>query len=119
MDKYTVKLLPKAYRDIEHIYSYISKEIKVQEAAKKTVKSIEDAILGLEEFPYRGPNRKIGVYANKAYRQMFIKNFTLVYRIDEKLKLVVVVTVKYSPSYFWWLFGSNGVGTQNLISIQN
>ncbi|MBC7961107.1 MAG: type II toxin-antitoxin system RelE/ParE family toxin [Vallitaleaceae bacterium] len=100
MDKFTVKLLPKAYEDIEHIYNYISEEFKVSDTAKNMVKLIEDAILGLGEFPRRGAERKVGVYANKGYRQLFVKNFTVVYRIDEKLKIVVIITVKYSPSYF-------------------
>lgn len=100
MDKYTIKLLPKAYRDIEQIYGYIVEEFMTRETAENIVKSIEDSILGLEEFPQRGSERKVGIYANKGYRQLFIKNFTVVYRIDEKLKYVIIVTVKYSPSYF-------------------
>ncbi len=100
MDKYEVKLLPKAYRDIGGIYSYISEELKVSETAKNLVKNIENAILGLEELPHRGAERKVGVYAHKGYRQLFVKNYTIVYRIDEKVKQVIIVTVKYSHSRF-------------------
>ena len=100
MDKYAVKLLPKAYRDIDQIYGYILAEFKAPETAKNMVTCIEDTILGLKEFPRRGSERKVGVYANRGYRQLFIKNFTIVYRIDEKMKCVIIVTVKYSPSCF-------------------
>ena len=100
MDKYLVKLLPKAYRDIDQIYSYIKKEFKEPTTAENIVKSIEEAILGLEYYPRRGAERKVGVYANRGYRQLFMKNFTIVYRIDEKMKFVIIVTVKYSPSDF-------------------
>lgn len=100
MDKYTVKLLPKAYRDIDEIYGYILQEFKEPQIAVKIVKLIEDTILGLEVFPRRGAERKVGVYANRGYRQLFVKNFTVVYRIDEKKNCVIIVTVKYSPSNF-------------------
>lgn len=100
MDKYEVKLLPKAYRDIDQTYEYISAELQSPEAALNLVVSFEDAVLSLEKLPRRGTERKIGVYANRGYRQLFIKNFTIVYRIDEKMKHVIVVTVKYSPSIF-------------------
>ena len=100
MDKYKIKLLRRAYKDIDLIYGYISEEFKAPESAKNMVDSIEVMIFGLEEFPYRGAERKVGVYANKAYRQLFVKNYTVVYRIDEKEKQVVIVTVRYSPSQF-------------------
>ena len=100
MGKYNVKLLPKAYRDIDQIYGYISKELKVPETAKKIVESFEEKILSLEDFPHRGAERKVGAYANKGYRQLFVKNFTIIYRINDKSKHVIVVTVKYSPSAF-------------------
>jgi len=72
----------------------------VPNTAKKIVKSFEDEILNLEEFPYRGAERKVGTYANKGYRQLYIKNFTIVYRIDENSKYVIIVTVKYTHSKF-------------------
>ena len=48
--------------------------------------------------PYRGATRKIGRYANAGYRQLFVENYTIVYRIDEDKKLVIIVTVRYTPS---------------------
>ena len=61
---------------------------------------IEDAILSLETMPYRCPERKRGAYANRGYRQLFVENYTVVFRIDEAKKTVIVVTVRYSPSEF-------------------
>ena len=100
MDKYDVKLLPKAYRDIDMIYGYIAETFKAQETAIGIIETIEDAVLGLEHYPYRGAARKVGVYANRGYRQLFVKNFTILYQIDEKAKRVLIVTVKFSPSQF-------------------
>lgn len=100
MDKYEIKLLPKAYRDLDNIYGYIAKSLMAPEIAENMVCKIENTIFSLEDFPYRGSERKIGAYANKGYRQLFIKNFTIVYRIEESKKYVVIVTVKYPPSQF-------------------
>jgi len=100
LDKYIVKLLPKAYRDIEQIYNYISQNFEEKEIALKLVNDIEDTIFSLESLPYRGAERKIGLYANKGYRQLFLKNFSVIYRVDEDKKYVIIVTVRYSRSNF-------------------
>lgn len=100
MNKFKVKLLPKAYRDLEQIYRYISEGLMENDVSLNLIKTIEDAIINLDEFPYRGAVRKVSTYANKGYRQLFIKNFTIIYRIDEINKNVIIVTVKYSRSKF-------------------
>jgi len=66
----------------------------------KRVNELENAILLLEQMPYRCPERKRGVYANRGYRQLFVKNYTVIYRVDEKTRTVLIVTVRYSPSQF-------------------
>ena len=100
MDKYTVKLMTKAYRDLDDIEWYIANQLEEPATALNLVDEIENSILELEVFPQRGAIRKIGRYAGKGYRQIFVKNYTIVYRIDEVRKWVVVVTVKYTPSEF-------------------
>ena len=100
LGKYFIKLLPKAYRDLDEIYQYISRELQVPITAKNTISILEQSILNLEEFPYRCSERKVGIYANKGYRQLFVKNYTVIYRIEEENKFVVIVTIKYTPSSF-------------------
>lgn len=100
MNKYIIKLLPKAYRDLEQIYTYVSDILIEKEIALKLINEIEEIIFTLEEFPYRGSERKIGIYMNKGYRQIFYHNFNIIYRIDEEKKYVIIVTVKYSKSNF-------------------
>jgi len=100
LDKYDVKLLAKAARDMDEVYYYIAEEFKEPGAAEQMADLLEDAIFGLDELPYRGAVRKTGAFANRGYRQLFIKNFTIVYRIDEEKKMVIIVTVRYTPSNF-------------------
>ena len=100
MDKYHVVIRTRAYRDINKIYSYIANEIQEIETAENIADIIEETILSLEDLPYRGAERKTGSFANKGYRNIFVKNFTIIYRIEEKKKEVVIVTAKYSHSMF-------------------
>ena len=68
MDKYSVKLMSQALRDLDQIYLYISQQLLEPETASKLVAQIEDGILSLESMPYRCSERKTGAYADKGYR---------------------------------------------------
>lgn len=100
MDNYAVKVTPRAALDIDNIYCYIADEFKDIGAAERLADLLDEAINSLDTMPYRGAERKTGAFANKGYRQLFVKNFTVVYRIDEDNKMVIVVTVRYTPSSF-------------------
>ncbi len=100
MDKYNVSLTSRALRDLDGIYVYITQTLLVPETALGMVDKIEKEILSLEEMPYRFPERKTGAYANKGYRQLFVGNYTVIYRIDEKRRQVIVITIRYSPNQF-------------------
>ncbi len=100
MDRYNVKMLPKAERDIDEIFEYLSKNKEAPEIALSLVDVIENTILSLEYMPLRGTVRNVGIYANKDYRQIFIKNFTIVYKVDKKRHVIIIVTVRYTPSEF-------------------
>lgn len=100
MDKYEVKLMQRASRDLDGIYNHIADEFKEIGTAEKMADALEAAILGLDVMPYRGAIRRTGAFANRGYKQIFVKNFTIVYRIDEAAKMVIVVTIRYTPSSF-------------------
>ena len=100
MDEYTVKLMQRAYNDLDDIYNYIADDFKEIGTAEKMADSLEETILSLGEMPYRGSIRRTGAFANRGYRQLFVKNFTIIYRIDEPRKTVIVVTVRYARSSF-------------------
>jgi plasmid stabilization system protein ParE len=72
LSSYTVYVSPQAYRDIDEIYEYIRTELFAEDAAIRLVEDIEEAILSLEEMPERGVERKVGAYAYKGYRQLFL-----------------------------------------------
>ena len=92
--------MSRALRDLDGIYDYIAHTLLEPETALNLVSRIEDAILSLEMMPSRCPARKHAVYANRGSRQLFIENYTAIFRIDEAKKAVIVVTVRYSPREF-------------------
>ena len=100
MDKYSVKLMSHAQRDLDGIYAYIAQTLLEPGTALALVERIEKEILSLDQMPYRYPMRRTGAYANCGYRQLFVGNYTVIYRVDEAQKQVIVVTVRYSQSVF-------------------
>ena len=100
LDKYTVKMFPQAYRDIDKIYEQALLVSNYADAAIALAEKLEKAILSLEEQPYRGAERKYGFYAFKGYRQLIVENYIIIYEVFENEKVVAVVTVKYGKSEF-------------------
>ena len=94
---YSVKILANALEDIDKIYCYIKNEIKSNQAAANLVDKLEEAIFSLELFPHRGAKRKSKKSSKWKYRQLFVKNFTVVYRIDNLNQSVIIVAVKFTP----------------------
>ena len=100
MNKYIVKLYTRAYRDLDGIYTYIAGSLLESATASKMIDELENTIFSLETFPERGAIRRVGVYANQGYRQLFYKNYTIIYRVLKEKKEVHIVTVRYTPSNF-------------------
>ncbi len=100
MDKYLVKLYPRAYRDLDGIYTYIAGTLLEPATASKMADELENAIYSLETLPERGAIRCIGAYANQGYRQLFHKNYTIIYRVLKEKKEVHIITVRYTPCNF-------------------
>ena len=100
MEVYDVLFMKAAAEDLEEIFEYISYELTEPKTAQNTVDLIEKEISSLSTLPRRCPERNIGVYAGKGYRELVVKNFTVIYRIDEEKKRVLIVTIRYSRSSF-------------------
>ena len=100
MDKYAVKLYAHAYRDLDEIYAYIANTLSEPGTALNMVDALEEAMFSLEQMPERGAIRRIGIYANAGYRQLFVKNYVIIYRVLKEEGEVHIVTVRYAPSNF-------------------
>ena len=88
---------PLAYRQLDEIYGYIAENLSEPETAIHLIEKIEDVILSLSKLPERGAERKTGRFANKGYRQVFVGNYTVIYRTEVKFLQVIIIAVVYSP----------------------
>lgn len=95
MDKYKVKITPRAICELDSIYEYIANEKLASANAKGQVERIKKSILNLGKFPQAHQERNEGRYAGKGYRQLLIDNYIAIFRIDETTKTVYVVTIQY------------------------
>lgn len=86
MDKYKVKINPRAIRELDHIYEYIANEKLAPENAKEQVDRIKKAILGLETFLQSHQERNEGRYAAKDYHQLLIDNYIVIFVLMNRTK---------------------------------
>ena len=86
MDNYAVKLYARAYRDLDEIYAYIAGTLSEPGIAQRMAIALEEAIFSLEQMPERGAIRRTGMYANAGYRQLFVKNYVIIYRVLKEEK---------------------------------
>lgn len=96
LDKYSVKISPKAVRDLDSIYEYIASDKSAPENARAQLDRIKQSVLNLSSFPYSHQERMEGRYAGTGYRQLLVDNYIIIYRIDEINKAVLVITVQYN-----------------------
>ena len=93
--KYEVILTKKAKRDLDSIYTYIAKNLKEENAAKRLMKTIQERVLILEDMP---EGFSIVRFYNKKkyeYRKLVVNNFIVIYRIDNNSKMVYIVKIAY------------------------
>lgn len=95
MDKYSVILYPRAFRDIDDIYAYIALEKMSPENAKGQTDRIWDAIKSLEQLPESHQDRLVGQFAVKGYKQLIVDNYIVIFKIDKEQNRVYIVTVQY------------------------
>lgn len=95
MDKYKVKVNPRAISELDRIYKYIADDKLSSQNARGQVDRIKKAVLNLDTFPQSHQERNEGRYAGKGYRQLLIDNYVVIFRIDELHKTVYVVTIQY------------------------
>jgi len=101
MEKYWIEISDIAKHDIRGIGKYIINEFKEPIVAANIVDAILDAIFTLEDMPDRIALVKDKHLAEKSIRPLYVKNYTIFFRINETRKVdskktVEIVRVLYS-----------------------
>lgn len=79
---------------LDLIYSNICNRSIDESSAEGVISAIEQAIFSLETMPQRGSEVSRGLFANRGYRKMLVKNHLIIYAILDERKEVIVVYVK-------------------------
>ena len=98
MAKYNINLSPKAYDDLKRINEYIINELLEPKIAYNLFKLIVDEIYKLDDFPSRNPKVILAKNTHDGLRKMIVKNYLILYDIEEKEKLVTVRRILYCAS---------------------
>ena len=94
-NNYSLKFTPKASEDLDKIYSYISKELYAEKAAKNLLEKIETSIMRLQDFPFSCNYLADEFLRNKGYRKLIIDNYIAFYLIYEEAQQVIIMRVLY------------------------
>lgn len=93
---YTLKLLPEAINDMTEIVKYISTQLHNPAAATRLKEKITVEIKRLPENPYICAVFSAALPTKFEYRRLLVKNYAVLYYIDENEKAVKIARVIYA-----------------------
>jgi plasmid stabilization system protein ParE len=96
MEKYRINITEVAKIDIKEISSYIANEFLEPVTAENTTNAILDAIITLEQMPDRIALVKDKRLASQGIRPLYVKNYTVFFRIEKIPNTVTILRVMYS-----------------------
>ena len=96
MDNYEIFMTPRASFELEEAFVDILELSASLDIAENYVDSIKSAVDKLSTFPKRGRIRERGEFAGKGYREIYIKEYNVIYRIDEQARQIHIVAIKPS-----------------------
>ncbi|MCL2426655.1 MAG: type II toxin-antitoxin system RelE/ParE family toxin [Oscillospiraceae bacterium] len=96
MEQFRIIIADLAKQDIRDIRVHIANELQEPVVADEIVNEILDATLTLEEMPERIALVKDARLAEKGIRPLYVKNYTVFFRIEKSKKIVDIVRVMYS-----------------------
>lgn len=89
---YEIIVLESAERDLGNLFDYLESERSAKFAAN-FIFEIEDKIKSLQHFPERGKIvEEISNFGMSEYRQIYFRNYLVIYKIFEAKVYVVLVT---------------------------
>jgi addiction module RelE/StbE family toxin len=99
-NKYKLKFTPKAYEDLDQIYSYITGSLMAEIAADNLLGKIEFSITRLESFPCSGSYILDDSLKSKGYRKLIVGNYIVFYLVNEQEKQVIIMRILYAAQNY-------------------
>ncbi len=94
---YKLLVSKEAHRDIDEITGYIAHELKSTAAANSFLTNVENSYRHVEENPFMYNFCNDERLRNEGYRKIPMKNYLVIYRVDEARNCVFVVRILYGP----------------------
>lgn len=92
MEKFAVHLSPQAKRNLREITGYY---IKNKYPIVSFLRAVEDGLSQLKVFPKGYSLVQTEPYLSMGYRKIHVKNYYLIYEVDDKNKIVNIIAVTY------------------------
>lgn len=93
---YKLEVLPVAKEDMVEIVRYISKDLKNPSATNNLSDALFVAMESVTEFPYANPAYVPIRPLRFEYRKLMVKNYLMLYRVDEQKKTITISRVIYA-----------------------
>ena len=81
MNNYQIIWSPKAYKDLQNIYTYITQNLKEKNIANNLIKKLLNSISSLNYLPERYVRILYPISNNKNLRKFTIDNYIVVYEV--------------------------------------
>ena len=94
--EYNIKLTEEFLTEIENICNYISVDLNANDAANRLREKVIYNILLFENSPKMFAKIEKIDKVKRKYRKIVIKNYVILYTIDEENKIVYVAHIYYS-----------------------
>ena len=94
--EYNIKLTEEFLTEVENICNYISVDLNANDAANRLREKVIYNILLLENSPRMFAKIEKIDKVKRKYRKIVIKNYVILYTIDEENKIVYVAHIYYS-----------------------
>lgn len=105
--KYGLHISTAAERDIEEAADYIENVLKNPQAADALLDAIDEVLPSLQENPQRVPVVSEPVLRTWEIRSIKIKNYLVLFRVDDENASVVIVRFLYAKRNWWTILKDN------------
>jgi len=98
--KYKIYFTKECKKEMDNIYQYISRKLYSPSSAKTLMKKIQDSIYNLREMPNMYSVIKQYDELKLQFRKIVIKNYIIIYTVNEENKIVNIVHMYYGKSNY-------------------
>ncbi len=95
-NKYEYLLTPLALQDLDETLAYITEKLSNGKAAGELLNELEHTLDSICSYPYAFPDCSVFLISDTSIRHVPIKNYILVYRIQDAEKQVYILRFRYA-----------------------